>query len=106
MLRLTQVCIFVWLSSFVALGAEKLPPAPTRYFNDYAGVVPASVAETLNRGLEDFEKTSSSQVMVAVFDKLPPNAALEDFTVKTAQSWKVGGKKNDNGAVLFVFVQD
>lgn len=106
MRRLLQISVFLWLASLVALGAEKLPPAPKLYFNDYAGVVPPAVAQGLNRRLEDFEKASSSQIVVAVFDKLPANAALEDFTVKTAQSWKVGGKRNDNGAVLFVFAQD
>src|SRR6185369_10709430 len=52
------------------------------------------------------EKESSSQIVVAVFDKLPSNSALEDFTVRTFQAWRVGQKGKDNGAVLFVFVKD
>ena len=43
--------------------------------------------------------------MVAVFPELP-SPSLEDFTVRTAQAWKVGRKELDNGAVLFVFVKD
>src|SRR5262245_18900512 len=31
---------------------------------------------------------------------------MEDWTVRTFQLWKVGLKGKDNGAVLFVFVQD
>ena|SRR5438270_783839 len=98
-----------WFLICLAAGlraAEQLPPPPARYFNDYAHVVPGDVALKLNQKLEDFEKATSSQIVVAVFDKLPPNAALEDFTVRTAQSWRVGGKAKANGAVLFVFVQD
>jgi uncharacterized protein len=31
---------------------------------------------------------------------------VADYTVRVAQSWKVGQEKKDNGAVLFVFVDD
>jgi uncharacterized protein len=43
--------------------------------------------------------------VVAIVPRLP-SASMEDFTVRTAQSWRVGGKGLDNGAVLFVFAQD
>ena len=104
-----QLAAFWLLLCVTAVGlraAEKLPPPPARYFNDYAHVVSGDVASKLDQKLEDFEKATSSQIVVAVFDKLPANAALEDFTVRSAQSWRVGGKTKDNGAVLFVFVQD
>ena len=43
--------------------------------------------------------------MVAIFPKLP-SASLEDFTIRTAQAWRAGRQKLDNGVVLFVFVAD
>ena len=49
--------------------------------------------------------SSSTQIVVAVFPRLP-SPSLEDFTVRTAQAWRVGGKQHDNGAVLFVFVEE
>lgn len=88
------------------LGADTLPPAPTRYFNDYAGVVDAASGQKLNAKLEAFERSSSNQIVVAIFLSLPQNTFLEDFTVKTAQAWGVGEKKRDNGIVLFVFITD
>jgi uncharacterized protein len=84
---------------------DPLPPAPEHYFNDYAGVVPKDVAERLEAKLRAFDEQTSSQVVVAVFPELP-SPSLEDFTVRTAQSWKVGRKKLDNGVVLFVFIKD
>jgi uncharacterized protein len=33
-------------------------------------------------------------------------SSIEDYTVRVAQSWGVGQKSNNNGAVLFVFIQD
>ncbi len=92
--------------TFVASGAERLPPVPKKYFNDYAGVVSPAVADELNRKLEAFEKESSSQIVVAVYPKMESESSIEDYTVRVAESWKAGQKGRDNGAVLFVFIQD
>jgi uncharacterized protein len=85
--------------------ADKLPPPPARYFNDYAGLVAAADAERLDGKLRAFDEQTSNQVVVAVFPELP-SPSLEDFTIRTAQSWRAGRKKLDNGVVLFVFVKD
>jgi uncharacterized protein len=90
----------------MAWGAEVIPPAPARYFNDYANVVPAATAAQLNQTLEDFERSSSDQILVAVFPKMQSDSSIEDYTVRVAQSWRVGQKAKDNGAVLFVFIAD
>jgi uncharacterized protein len=34
------------------------------------------------------------------------DSSVEDYTVRVAQAWKVGQKGKDNGAALFVFIQD
>jgi uncharacterized protein len=88
-----------------ARAQSPLPAAPARYFNDYAKVVPADVADRLDEKLRAFDEQTSSQVVVAVFSELP-SPSLEDFTVRTAQAWRVGRKKLANGVVLFVFVKD
>ena len=90
----------------VAFAAEVIPPAPARYFNDYANVVSSASATRLNTTLENFERESSSQVVVAIFAKMQSDSSIEDYTVRVAQSWRVGQKAKDNGAVLFVFIQD
>ncbi len=89
-----------------ALAAEVMPPKPARYFNDYAGVVSSGTAQKLNQQLEDFEKATSSQVVVAVFPKMQSGSSIEDYTIRIARSWGVGQADKKNGAVLFVFVQD
>jgi uncharacterized protein len=85
--------------------AETLPPPPAAYFNDYAGLVPAADAQRLDAKLRQFAGETSTQVVVAVFKSLP-SPSLEDYAVRTAESWRVGRKGWDNGAVLFVFVDD
>jgi len=98
--------ILVLLFGFRLLAAEVIPPPPAAYFNDYADVVSAGTAAQLNQTLENFERQSSDQIVVAVFPKMQSDSSIEDYTVRVARSWQVGQKNKNNGAVLFVFVQD
>src|SRR2546421_372155 len=83
-----------------------MPPRPAHYFNDYAKVVSPGTAQELNKKLEDFERETSSQILVAIFPKMQSDSSIEDYAVRVAQSWEVGQKQKNNGAVLFVFIQD
>jgi uncharacterized protein len=89
-----------------ARAAEVIPPVPPRYFNDYAGVVSKTTADQLNARLEQFEKETSSQIVVAIYPKMQSSSSVQDYTVRVAQAWRVGQKEKRNGAVLFVFIQD
>ena len=88
-----------------ALADVKIPPAPKDYFNDGAGLVSPADAARLNDKLRLFDEQTSTQVVVAIFPELP-ELSLEDFTIRTAQAWRVGQKKLNNGAVLFVFPKE
>jgi uncharacterized protein len=94
------------LAALPAFAAEVIPPKPGQYFSDYAHVVSPAIATDLNRQLEQFERDTSSQILVAVYPKMESDSSIEDYTVRIAQSWGVGQKGKNNGAVLFVFVQD
>jgi uncharacterized protein len=85
--------------------AETIPPRPQNHFNDYASVISPVTAQTLNQRLVDFERATSSQILVAIYPKMASDSSIEDYTVRVAQSWAVGQKGRDNGAVLFVFIQ-
>ncbi len=86
--------------------AERIPPAPPRYFNDYAGVVSPATAARLNQRLEQSERDSSNQLLVAIYPRMESNSAVEDYTVRVAQAWRAGQTARDNGAVLFAFMQE
>ena len=88
------------------LGAEPLPPKPTQYVVDAAGILSPQLVAALNQRLEAFERATSNQVLVATFPRIPDGYALEDFTQRTAELWGVGQSKDDNGVVLFVFPND
>ena len=108
--------VILHLSSFilllaltVALAAPALaldvPPAPTRWMTDAAGILSPTEQDLLNRKLSDFEQETGAQFIIYTFPSLE-NESLEDFTIRAVERWKVGQKKYDNGLVLFIFVQE
>jgi uncharacterized protein len=96
------------LAVFPMLGAagEVMPPAPAKYFNDFAGVTKPGTAERLNASLEQFEKDTSSQLVVAVFPKMQSDSSIEDYVNRLFRAWNIGQKQKNNGALLAIFVQD
>ncbi|MEA3187825.1 MAG: uncharacterized protein QOD99_1655 [Chthoniobacter sp.] len=94
------------LCAIASCAAEVIPPAPARYFNDYAGAVRPPLVEELNAQLEQFERDTSNQIRVAIFPKMESDDAVQSYTLRVAQAWGIGQKKESNGAVLFVFVSD
>jgi len=94
-----------WLFLATAAAAQSPPPVPRDYVTDQAGILPADAEARLTARLKQFDEETSNQVLVAIFAALP-STSLEDFTVRTAQSWRAGRGKLDNGVILFVFVQE
>ncbi|HEU5081670.1 MAG TPA: TPM domain-containing protein [Opitutaceae bacterium] len=99
-------CAAFFLTASSLLRSETIPPRPSRYFNDYAGVVSATRAAQLNHKLAEYERESSNQIVVAVFPTMTSESSIEDYTVRVAQAWAVGQKDKKNGAVLFVFLKE
>ena len=92
------------LGALGSLSAETLPSKPALYFNDYAKVVSPNDASQFNQELEQFERDTSTQIVVAVYQTMESESSVDDYTQRIAQTWGVGQKGHNNGAVLFVFV--
>lgn len=76
-------------------------PAPSGYVNDYAHMLSNVQTLTLAKQLQDFERQTSNQVVIATFDSLN-NEPLESFSVHLAQQWKIGTKEHNNGVLLLI----
>lgn len=105
MKRLIPIVI-VLLGVAAVCAAQPIPPAPSHWFNDEAGVVSADAARRFDDELQQFEKQTSNQFIVVIYPKLPDGAAMEEYTVRLAQAWKIGRADRRNGVVLFVFLRD
>jgi len=98
--------VFILAVCLSTFAAELMLPSPSRYFNDYAKVASAATASQLNQALEEFERQSSDQIVVTIFPRMQSDSSIEDYTIRLFRSWAVGQKAKNNGAALFVFVQD
>jgi uncharacterized protein len=85
--------------------ALDVPPPPRQWFTDAAGIVTPDQAAALNEKLRNFEQQSGAQFIIYTFPALD-GEALEDFTIRCAEKWKVGQKKYDNGVILFLFMKE
>ncbi len=102
----TLLAFVAWLSvAFGASAAEVMPAKPARWFNDYAGAVPANVAAQLDAKLQQFERDSSNQIVVAVWREMQSDTSVQDYTFRIFQQWKLGQAGKDNGIGLFVFIK-
>src|SRR2546423_11591331 len=108
-MSISRSCVAFAATAFVAINAraaEVIPPKPTAYLNDYAGVVSKDVASRFNEQLAQFERDTSNQVVVAVFPKMQSDSDIAEYTYRVAEAWAVGQKDKRNGVVLFVFLND
>ncbi len=87
------------LLPLVAIALEV--PAPRGYVNDYAALLGPEAAARLERDLQAFDRSDSTQVAVLTIDSLEEES-LEDFSIRTVESWKLGQKGRDNGVLLLV----
>lgn len=76
-------------------------PKPTGYVNDTAGLLSPTVKLKLEQFLHDFEKSDSTQITVLTIPTLD-GEVLENYSLKVFDSWKIGQKGKDNGALLLI----
>jgi uncharacterized protein len=105
--RLAALVVLAGALALLALPAAALdvPAAPGQWLTDQAGVLSASQAPALNQKLQAFEQSSGTQFIIYTFPTLG-DEAIEDFTIRCAEKWKVGQKKYDNGLILFLFIKE
>lgn len=88
-------------SSAFALEVPKLQG----YVNDYANMISPSAKATLENELKTFEQTDSTQIVILSIPSLE-GEVIENFSIKVAESWKIGQKGKDNGIIFTVAKQE
>ena len=81
-----------------------VPPLRGRV-NDLAAMLSADEAERLEERLRTFEEQTSHQIVVLTLPSLHGDA-LEDFSFRVVEAWKIGQKGNDNGVLLLIVRDD
>ena len=102
-----SVWMVLGLAFALRLGAAApLPPPPARHLADTAGILSPAARNAIAAQLETFERESSSQVVVWIDRKLPPNTVLEEHVNAVFRHWKIGQARTNNGILLAIFVDD
>jgi uncharacterized protein len=92
-----------WLSP-AAAWAREVPPLAA-HVNDTAGMLSTEAAERLDRKLSAYEQSSQHQFALLTIDSLDGDA-LEDFSIRTVEAWKLGKKGKDDGLLLLIVKND
>ncbi len=69
--------------------------------NDLAGMVSESVRTDLESRLEALEQATGAQVVILTVPSLEGDS-LEDFSMRVAETWKLGRRGHDDGVLLLV----
>jgi len=87
------------------LPAQDFPQKPTGFVTDLAGVLKPQEVQALNVLIRKIADSTSNEIAVIIF----PDAqgyAYSDLALKVAETWGVGGKKNNNGVLIALYIKE
>lgn len=90
---------------FPQMGACLEVPQLHSRVNDYAAMLSPETVQGLEGKLAEFERKESTQVVVLTVPTLAGDS-LEDFSIRVAESWRIGQRGTDNGVILVIAAQD
>lgn len=73
--------------------------------NDTARILSAGSVRILEQTLQALEQKESTQIVVLTIPSLE-GESLEQYSLKVVETWKIGQKGVDNGALLLIVVKD
>ncbi len=112
--RLSPALFFlIWTALALAIAAAapsfaslpEIPAVPSQYVVDLAGIVDNATKAQLDSSLRELEEKTTVQMIVLTIPSLN-GESLEDFSLRTAEKWKLGQKGKDNGVLFMISLQD
>jgi uncharacterized protein len=95
----------VLLSGLVSAHAEVAVPPLKARVTDLTGTLSTSQAQALEARLRDFERGKGSQIAVLMLPSTEPEA-IEQYSIRVAEAWKIGRARVDDGVILIVAKND
>jgi uncharacterized protein len=89
---------------YAAVAQVAVPPLTGRVV-DQTGTLSADDVASLTQRLKDLQTRKGSQVAVLIVPTTQPEA-IEQFSIRVAEAWKIGRRKIDDGALLVVAKDD
>lgn len=93
------------LCSFASIGQKTVPELWGQRVHDEAHVLKAETVDLLEKELALYEDSTTNQIAILIVQSLDGDV-LEDYSLRVVEKWKLGSKKNDNGVLLLIAVDD
>lgn len=104
--RWPALFVALWLSIAGANVAAQQPvPALTGHVVDTTGTLSAEARAGLENKLTAFEARKGSQIVVLLVGTTAPEA-IEEYSLRVAEEWRIGRSGVDDGLVLLVALDD
>ena len=107
--RLAAFACVVLLALATSLqAADPLPPELTQPVNDFAHVIDAQSAASMDHLIRELKAASGDVVVVAAIDTFAPYADIKEYAVKMFENHGrgIGDKGKDNGLLVLLAVKD
>ncbi len=87
--------------------AEGIIPIPTLNgrVNDLTSTLSQSEISNLENKIKSFEDTSGNQIVILIIP-ITGDETIEQFSIRLAESWKIGQEGIDNGVILIIAKND
>lgn len=99
---LQLILLFASVTTYAQLA---IPPLDNRRVHDDAGVLSPQTVQTLEMQLKLHEDSTGNQIAILIINSLN-GEAIEDYSLRVAEQWKLGKEKNDNGVLLLIAKED
>jgi uncharacterized protein len=83
----------------------EVPPSPTRWVSDRAGVLSPATQRQLDQRLHSYERDTGHQVIVWI-DESTGGVPIETFAVEAFEAWRLGRAQLDDGLAVIAMVED
>jgi uncharacterized protein len=91
--------------SYGAVAQTTIPELWGQRVHDEAKVLSAATVDQLESKLKVYEDSTTNQIAILIISTLG-DQPIEDYSIKVAEKWKLGTKKNDNGVLILVVADD
>ena len=104
LLRLVTAVLLLWAGNLLAQPLAAVPPLTARV-TDLTGTLSAAEQAALDSRLASLEARKGSQIAVLIVPTTQPEA-IEQYSIRVVDSWKLGRKGVDDGVLLLVAKDD
>lgn len=94
----------LWLCTAVAQAQVAIPPL-RRPVTDLTNTLSAEQVSALEQTLQAFEQRKGSQIAILLLPTTRPEA-IEQFSIRLAEAWRIGRKGIDDGAIVVLALED